>query len=74
MMLREKMEILIFALIASYNAKRQQEWVAAEPENFQFLDLQALRTPRKTSQSGSGVGGRCTCHKPPDFFDYGLKI
>jgi hypothetical protein len=46
-MLREKMEILTFALIASYNAHRQQEWVVAEPEEFQFLDLQALRNSTK---------------------------
>ena len=37
------MEILIFALIASYNAHRPQEWVVAEPEDFQPFDLQALR-------------------------------
>jgi hypothetical protein len=38
------MEILIFALIASYNAHRQQEqWVVAEPEEFQPFDLKALR-------------------------------
>jgi hypothetical protein len=43
MMLREKMEILIFALIASYNAHRQQERVVAEPDGFQPFDLRALR-------------------------------
>ena len=37
MMLREKMETLIFALIASYNAHRQQKWVVAEPEEFSPL-------------------------------------
>jgi hypothetical protein len=42
-MLRENMETLIFALIASYNAHRQQEWVVGEPEEFQPFDLQALR-------------------------------
>src|SRR6266478_17787 len=42
-MLRENMETLIFALIASYNAHRQQEWVIAEPEEFQPFDFQALR-------------------------------
>jgi len=42
-MLRGKMEIFIFALIASYNAHRQQERVVVEPEELQLLDLQALR-------------------------------
>jgi hypothetical protein len=42
-MFRENMEILIFALIASYNAHRQQKWVVAEPEEFRAFDLQALR-------------------------------
>ena len=37
------MEILIFALIAAYNGRRQQEWVAAEPEEYQPFDLQVLR-------------------------------
>jgi hypothetical protein len=37
------MEILIFALIASYNAYRQQERAVAEPEEFQRFDLKALR-------------------------------
>lgn len=37
------MEILIFALIASYNSHRRQERVVAEPEEFQPFDLQALR-------------------------------
>ena len=51
---REKMETLIFALIASYNAHRQQEWVVAEPEAFQPFDLQALSNaahnpPRRSS-------------------------
>jgi hypothetical protein len=36
------MEILIFALIASYNAHQQQKQVVAEPEEFQPLHLQAL--------------------------------
>jgi hypothetical protein len=39
----KKMETLIFALIASYNAHRQQEPAVAEPEEFQPFDLQALR-------------------------------
>ena len=44
MMPREKMEILIFALVASYNGHRQQERVVAGPEEFQPFDLQELRT------------------------------
>jgi hypothetical protein len=54
-MLRENMETLIFALIASYNAHRQQEWVVTEPEEFQPFDLQALRNSadNKPSQSSS---------------------
>jgi hypothetical protein len=49
------MEILIFALIASYNAHRQQVSVVAEPEEFQPFDLQALRnsTDNKPSRSSS---------------------
>jgi hypothetical protein len=43
MMLRETMEILIFALIASYNVHRQQERVITKPEQFQPFDLKALR-------------------------------
>jgi len=48
------MEILI-ALIASYNAHRQQERVVAEPEELQPFDLQALRktTDSKPSRSSS---------------------
>jgi hypothetical protein len=54
-MLRENMEILIFALIASYNAHRQQKWVVAELEEFPAFDLQALRTvaDNEPSQSSS---------------------
>ena len=37
------MEILIFALIASYNAHRQPERVVVGPEELGGLDLQALR-------------------------------
>jgi hypothetical protein len=37
------MEILIFALIASYNMDRLQERVVSEPEEFQPFDLRALR-------------------------------
>ena len=56
------MEILIFALIASYNGHRQQERVVAEPEEFQPFDLQALRNSAKAElsdrwQSGLGVHG-----------------
>jgi hypothetical protein len=59
MILREKMEVLIFAFIASYNACRQQEWVVAEPRQFQPVDLQALRNPaRTTRQANLRVGGR----------------
>jgi hypothetical protein len=49
------MEILIFALIASYNAHRQKETVVAEPEEFQPFDLQALRNfpDNKPSRSSS---------------------
>jgi hypothetical protein len=43
MMLRETMEILIFALIASYKVHRQPERVITEPEEFEPFDLQALR-------------------------------
>jgi hypothetical protein len=54
-MLRENMETLIFASIASYNARRQQERVVVEPEEFQPFDLQALRNSvaNKPSQSSS---------------------
>jgi hypothetical protein len=37
------MEKLVFALIASYNAHRQQGWVVAEPAEFQPFDLEALK-------------------------------
>ena len=49
------MEILIFALVASYNAHLQQERVIAEPEEFQPFDLQALRkaADNKASRSSS---------------------
>jgi hypothetical protein len=43
MMLRETMEILIFTLIASYNAHRRQERLVAEPEEFRPFDLKELR-------------------------------
>jgi hypothetical protein len=53
MMLREKMETLIFALIASYNAHRQQESVIAETGEFQPFDLQALRNSENNKPSRS---------------------
>jgi hypothetical protein len=49
------MEILIFALIASYNAHRQQRRVVAEPEEFQPFDLQALRNSRRLSPPANGT-------------------
>ena len=47
------MEILIYALSASYAARSQQECVIAEPEEFQPFNLQALRnsTDNKPSRS-----------------------
>ena len=48
------MEILIFAFIASYNGYRQQEWVVAEPQEFQSFDLQALRNPARTTLRAGG--------------------
>jgi hypothetical protein len=42
------MEILIFALIASYNTPRRREQVVSEPEEFQPFDLQALRNSAPT--------------------------
>jgi len=47
------METLIFALIPSYNAYRQQESVVAEPEEFQPFDLQALGNSAKNKPSRS---------------------
>jgi hypothetical protein len=46
------MEILVFALIASYNAHRQQKRVVAEPEEFQPFDLQALRNSANAEPAG----------------------
>jgi hypothetical protein len=53
MILREKMEILIYALGASYAARSQKECAVAEPEEFQPFDLQWLRnsTDNKPSRS-----------------------
>ena len=48
----EKMETLIFALIASYNAHRQQKRVVAEPEEFQPFDLLALRNSANAEPAG----------------------
>jgi len=44
---------LVFALIASYNAHRQQEPAVAAPEEFQPFDLQALRNSVDTKPSRS---------------------
>jgi hypothetical protein len=55
-MLREKMETtLVLALIACYNAYRQQKPPVAEPEEFQPFDFQALRNSadNKPSRSSS---------------------
>jgi len=49
---RKEMEILIFAIIASYNAYRRQERVVAEPEDLQ------LRREEKTVTGGPGVPPR----------------
>ena len=53
MMLREKMEILVYALGASYAARSQQERAVAEPEEFQPFNFQWLRnsTDNKPSRS-----------------------
>jgi hypothetical protein len=55
MMLREENGKLIFASIASYNAHRPRESAVAEPEEFQFFDLQAPRNSEdiKPSRSSS---------------------
>ena len=57
MMPRKKMEILIFALIATYNGHGQQKRVVAEPEEFQPFDLQALRNPAKAEPPGQWRSG-----------------
>jgi hypothetical protein len=51
--MKGKMETLIFAIIASYNAQRHQEYAVAEPQKFQPFDLQALRIPQTTCQTDS---------------------
>jgi hypothetical protein len=58
------METLIFALIASYNAHRQQEPVVAEPEEFQPFDLQALRNSADNMPSRSSSRLEVPLHKP----------
>ena len=71
------MEILIFALIASYNVHRQQERVITEPEEFQpFPSSRRCDTLRATSQSGRRVGGRHMCHKPqtPDELSSSVTV
>jgi hypothetical protein len=68
------MEILIFALVASYNAYQQQEWVVAEPEEFQPFNLQALRNFADNKPSWSLSRRRHTDQKSSNVFDYGLKI
>ena len=50
------METLIFALIASCNAHRQQESVVAEPELFQPFDLKVLRNVPSNTPSRSSSG------------------
>jgi len=57
------MEILI-ALIASYNAHRQQERVVAEPEELQPFDLQALRKTTDSKPSRSMVSSTGTPQPP----------
>jgi hypothetical protein len=64
------METLIFALIASHNY-RQQESVAAEPEEFQPLASAEKLRGKQTEPVVESTGGiRAT---NPDFFDNGLK-
>jgi hypothetical protein len=58
---RKEMEILIFALMASYNAYRRQERVVAEPAEFQPFDLQVLRNSANVEPAGHtnlGSNGR----------------
>jgi hypothetical protein len=56
------MEILIFALIASYNAHRQKEPVVAEPEKFQPFNLDVLRNSAENKPSRSS--SRRVAHVP----------
>ena len=55
MLPREKMEILIFALIAAYNVHRQHERVVVEPKEFPPFDLQALTFNGPTIESGARI-------------------
>jgi len=48
------MEILIFALIASYTAHLKQKRVVAEPEEFQPFNLQELRNSANAEPAGQG--------------------
>jgi hypothetical protein len=52
------METLVFALIASYSARRQQELAVAEPEEFQPFNLQALRNSENNKPSRSSNSRR----------------
>jgi hypothetical protein len=45
--------LLIFGLMASYKIHRQQEWIVAEPEEFQPFDLRALRDSADNTPSRS---------------------
>jgi hypothetical protein len=58
------MEMVIFALIASYNAHRQQERVVAEPEEFKPFDFQALRNSADNMPSRSSSRLEVPLHKP----------
>jgi hypothetical protein len=54
MLVRDKMEMLLISgLMASYKAHRQQEWVVAEPEEFQPFDLRALENSADNTLSRS---------------------
>ena len=59
------MEILIFALIASYNAYRQKEPVVAEPEEFQPFDLEAIDSSPLVRYSTLERSGTFTAGFPP---------
>jgi hypothetical protein len=47
------MEVLLFALIAWYNAHRKRKLVVAEPEEFQPFDLHALKNSADNQPSPS---------------------
>jgi len=57
------MEILIFALVASYSAYQQHEWVVAELEEVQPFDLQALTNSAENKPSRSS--SRREAYMPP---------